>query len=470
MIIANRADDNVIYPVETIKNKAILIGIGNWPFVDMVNVLILIERCLNLPNKYKHKWYVNHIWISRDEFHSLFTRTQISFLKKNVFAQPNNNYSKKKGVAKAYRLRKDIVIAMNNFEISKKRSNNRNISLVYRNNKPAKRLVRALPGCSEHLLGTVKPYCPINLKSLDKARQLIAQHLLYMDGRGKAPAALSSTINSLFLEARGHKRPCERVRGYTQRTIRDLNTISDLSGGAIKKGYLPQQFRQSEAGRFYATGFSLQNCTRLARNIALSGTYSFDVEACHHSILSQIAALYGWDCPNLNDYLTNKRKLRQELADHLQVSEQSAKEALIAMLYGAGEYPYRGAFFDVFGSSNKVKKAFQLPFFSGLYDELQGLFELIIVSHINDGSKVINCLGKAIYLPLEKSKLVAHLIQGIESQALTATLNAHSSAILPIHDGWICSENESVTEGEKAIFEATKFELKIEKTRISIDM
>lgn len=464
MSISNTAPvQNGVYADEAIRHRSNLIGIGHWPIHKQVAAFYFIIRCLDLREKYQHEWYRNHVSISRDDFRHFFSKEEIEFLKAKIFATPNQNYSAEKGVTKAYRLRKEVVNTLDNAEFLPRR--NRQMKLVNAAGKSVGKLRRPLKGSAKSAdsLGSIPAYCPINMDSIGQAQQLISHYLLHLAGKRNFPTTHAGFIGEVRNQYLAEK-SWEDIRRYLSTTLRQLNGITDLSNGSIKRGCLPQQFAQSNSGRFYGIGrapsVSLQNCTRLTRRIALTGYYSIDIESCHHSILFQIAKRHGWECSHLEHYVSNKSLVRQDLASYLGITEQAAKAALIAMIYGAGRCTFDGAFNNLFGSSEKVKKAFDNHRFQSLYDELQALFNLLIDKYTED-YQIKNSLGKVAYLPQDKGSLVAHILQGFEAQALIAALKVHKSAVVPLHDGWICSEPESLVSAATAIYEETGFRLKL---------
>ena len=101
--------------------------------------------------------------------------------------------------------------------------------------------------------------------------------------------------------------------------------------------------------------------------------------------------------------------------------------------------------------------------FSGLYDELAAI-KLAMISRAPTQAKtghVINALGLIDETATTTNQQFAHLLQGIESKALQAMLGAFESAVLPLHDGVVCTALEDVKMAEQAIKQATEIGLQI---------
>ena len=67
----------------------------------------------------------------------------------------------------------------------------------------------------------------------------------------------------------------------------------------------------------------------------MAGLYDIDIENCHYAILAQMAASHGYQCTEVLAYLANKKQVRESLAAEFGISVRQAKDALIALIYGA---------------------------------------------------------------------------------------------------------------------------------------
>ena len=124
------------------------------------------------------------------------------------------------------------------------------------------------------------------------------------------------------------------VLRYLAKLIKLANT--DIAG----PGFVPHRYHESEAGRLYAIGESLQTIPREIRKAALHGLYEWDFSNCHFAIFYQMAARYGCQCREIQYYLQNKPQVRQEIAERAQIRIEESKQALIALMYGAKIVPW----------------------------------------------------------------------------------------------------------------------------------
>ena len=106
---------------------------------------------------------------------------------------------------------------------------------------------------------------------------------------------------------------------------------TDVAG----QGYIMHRYTEARSGRLYAKGVSLQTTPRLIRQAALHGLYEYDFENCHYSIFSQLAAKYGLETEAISYYLTNKKAVREKLAEDIGISLDQVKMCLLAIMYGA---------------------------------------------------------------------------------------------------------------------------------------
>ena len=59
-----------------------------------------------------------------------------------------------------------------------------------------------------------------------------------------------------------------------------------------------------------------------------------DIANCHPSLFLQIAQMYEIDCPELTNYVTNRKQVLTEVMDHYKINRDQAKNLFIVILYG----------------------------------------------------------------------------------------------------------------------------------------
>ncbi len=429
---------------------------------------------------FKHTWDDTAVSVGRAEFQSLFNghRERIKYVQEKILTKPHNGYSKDKGITKAYQLQpliRGAIERMDRKRIEQHIQGTAGKSVIKDdNNNRVKRITatRKKEIRTEQSLHDVPAWCPVNMTALAKTAEAIGKTLDFIDGKKSSrPEALAIELESIADKIR-HSNDKKRsgrtdkaiMRDYLLRVQNELLEIIELSSSAKRYGFMPLRYQQSQAGRWYGLGSpTLQNCTRLARSAALHGFYSFDIESCHHAIVLQIAQSMGIPCENLDYYVKNKKAFRQQVATAIKAPEASVKKSLIAMIYGAG-INQKGAISKEL-THDKLSKALTIPEFAGLHRELGEIFAAML-EHSGGAQtgEVVNALGLTEPFSRrgdDQRRLAAHLLQGIESQALQAALSVHKSAIVPLHDGWVCMSAESHREAEKAIKVDTGFDLQV---------
>ena len=444
----------------------------------------LAMRALKL--SFKHVWDDSSVSISKDEFQQALSgnRKRIEYVKTKILTSPHNGYSMKCNITKAYQLQPQIrwaINRMNRKRIQQHAAGTADKSVIKDSNDKRVKNIRATrkKETKAGSLHRVPAWCPVNMETLGKAAQAIIKTIDYMDGKGSRPKELRLELESISEKIKhnndkqiSNRTDNEIMRDYLDRVLNELLQIIELSSSTENYGYMPHQYAQSQAGRWYAIGTTtLQNCTKLARNAALHGFYSFDIESCHHAIAMQLAESMGIECPNLDYYVSNKKEVRTSIASAIDAPVSSVKASMIAMIYGAGINPYGAISKEL--TPDKMKKALKMPVFAGLHQELAEIFqEMLKYSGGAETGEVVNALGLAEPFSRRRDdqrRLAAHLMQGIEAQALQAALSAHTSAMLPLHDGWVCLKPENHSEAEKAIRLATSFDLQVnEPERIEL--
>ena len=241
-----------------------------------------------------------------------------------------------------------------------------------------------------------------------------------------------------------------------------------LSGNRWTTGMLPLRFEQKSTGRIYEVFSGVQNMPRKVRETVFAGAWDYDISNCHFSILGQSAHKAGYEVPYIDEYLKNKRAIRQRLAKACGCSEDSIKRCLIALEYGAPlntskratigrELGEAGA--RVFISDRLVK---------GLVGDLRRVGKNVIAAMPSHRGRKVNTLGLDASADKE-SVLLAHFLQGIEAKALRAVMRRYGETILvPFHDGWLSAQQLDVKELSSAIECETGYRFDIESRLLPV--
>lgn len=239
-------------------------------------------------------------------------------------------------------------------------------------------------------------------------------------------------------------------------------------------GYVLHRYCEIESGRVYAEGVAnLQNCYRVLREAAMAGLYDIDIENCHYSILAQMAASYGYQCTVIQDYLDNKKPFREGLAAEFGISVRQAKDALIALIYGA-KFSVRAtdALPKIFNDTRLAAKIYHHPKFLALRDDIAGARKAVLEAQEVTRRTIKNCRGLTIRLDdSNERQQLAHLLQGVEVTALEAAYRLYPNEIVLLqHDGFAATRPLDTKRIEAAMLEATGYRLEVEQKAIQVNL
>ena len=258
----------------------------------------------------------------------------------------------------------------------------------------------------------------------------------------------------------------ERLRDVTVKVIRMEAT--DLAG----PGHIQQVYAIAPAGRLYARGLSLQTAPGLIKDAALHGLWEYDISNCHFSIVSQMATKAGAPCPNIDYYLANKARVRQEVATDAAISIQEAKGMLLAILYGArASGRHRDAIPRAIGM-DAANRLYTVPMFVALMSEIARARSAILKGwpRTANGS-LTNGFGKAIPGRATPARRLAHLVQGVEASALLAIVNVHAADIVLLqHDGFTARKRLAAEDLEMILFDEVGYRLPVEERQLELEL
>jgi hypothetical protein len=236
-------------------------------------------------------------------------------------------------------------------------------------------------------------------------------------------------------------------------------------------GYVMHQYSESPSGRLYCLGgANLQNAPRLVRKTALSGCWDYDIQNCHFSIAAQLARQAGLVCPVIENYMQNKAQVRNKIAQDAGISIDQTKKCLLACMYGARRslHPEKHAIPTEIGAA-AARRLYASPHFSEIADEIENARAVILkAAKLNRQGGLKNAFGKTIGTAgVKATRLMSHLILGVEAMALRACLDHEPESIVLLqHDGFTSTKRLDVHALQRAIFVATKFQLILEEEQI----
>ena len=299
---------------------------------------------------------------------------------------------------------------------------------------------------------------PVNLVQIKKLMVSIEARLLAHEAGFVTGELFSAPPNIKFLKA----------------LHQDAAMLVSKARNVNWPGRVLHRYTESESGRVYAaTTPNLQNCFRVLREVAMAGLYDIDIENCHYSILAQMAAAQGYQCTEINDYLANKEKVRDSLAAEFGISTEQAKQALIALIYGA---KFSGRAEDalpmIFNSTQLAKKIYLHPKFLALRDDIEGARAVVLKAQEVSRRTIKNCRGLTIRMDESNERQqLAHLLQGVEVTALEAAYRLYPKEIVLLqHDGFTSTKPLDTKRIEAAMLEATGYRLEVKQKVIQVNL
>ena len=252
--------------------------------------------------------------------------------------------------------------------------------------------------------------------------------------------------------------------------LRDVLRMVMIAARRAVSGYgnIAHEYVMCGTGRLFGKGTSLQSSPKIIKQCALPGMWEYDFSNCHFTIIKQLVGRVGMECPTVNHYLANKKAIRAQLAEAVGVEVDSIKRCLINLAYGA---PRSVRPQDAIPREIGTAKARLLkdePFVRDLDRELRKARSVIIGMHPARRGVIRNVLN----LPFEKAtkgELQAHILQGIEAQALFAVLRRyHKQLLLLEHDGFVATQQLDMPEVEAVVAEAVGCDLRLEVEQIRL--
>lgn len=291
---------------------------------------------------------------------------------------------------------------------------------------------------------------PVNMENLKQ----LYNHLQHLEGP-------TSDLFANTSQAEANRLLAATGQLYKQASV-------DISG----RGFVMHRYAESNSGRLYAKGVNLQNGPRLIRQAALQGFYDYDFENCHYTIISQLARRYSVEVPAIDNYLINKAQVREQLASEVGITQGQVKVCLLMIMYGAGLVPSRIK--DAIPGEIGAEAAERLrsnPVFSGIRIDIKKAREVILSNWISTprSSTLMNAMGKRIKKTESAKKRLAHLLQGIEAQALRAIIDMmEDSVVLLLHDGFVTKSKLDIAAMERRVKRETSFDMSISGELITL--
>ena len=291
-----------------------------------------------------------------------------------------------------------------------------------------------------------------------KALSSYLTHLINEWESGKTPHDLITFIPNVDI--------LRRIRIANDQMIRLAHT--EVAG----QGFIAHRYVEVTSGRLYAEGVNLQTSPRLVKQAALPSRWEYDMENCHFTLLSQMAARYGYQCELVNDYLANKKATRESIALQVGVTPKQVKTCLLMLIYGAVASLYKEAAIPAEVGTDKAYLLYKNPTFSALMEDIENATAAILAGHErNRKGNLVNAKGRVLVGSHTPAQELAHLLQGVEALALEAAVKPNMADIVLLqHDGFASARRLDEQQMEQDMLNATGYKLTLESKQIRMDI
>lgn len=255
-------------------------------------------------------------------------------------------------------------------------------------------------------------------------------------------------------------------------------------------GFVSQELVQHPCGRYFDKSHGFQSMFKDIRNASFSGggNHIVDITNCHAEIALQFAKKHNEKClpkerlkfEELQKYCDNSNIYRDNYASLVGCSKKAVKTVILALLNGAkakGNTYYDGDKEIVPAVQKSLGRFYGKALEIGFMQRFENEFGKITKAMIKGCTKksrrkgidlVTNATGISLPANTKTSKLTAHIMQSIESEALLAMVNPWDGLVgtqLPLHDGQIITvinpNPHLIGKLETAILERTGYDLKL---------
>lgn len=412
----------------------------------------------------KHSRYLTHFFFTHIELNGVFGRARFNAINERLAMFEVTHWSRNDGYTKAYKLTPKTELLWRRYFETKKASHTENIRLLYGKGYELKTLPKAIASHDKKNV-TTRAWNRANTLGLEAVHVDVSAMQDLRAWLKKYSKEIKAVNRQSSLFSDGSIEQVEYLLQYIEQILRMAKTT--VAGcGRVMHRYI-----EASSGRLYAKGINLQTAPKVVKEAALSGLWEYDFSNCHYSILLQMAARYGYQCTAIEQYLTNKKSTRQEIARQAGISEEQAKTCLLAILYGArqSERP-ENAIPEAIGV-DAAKRLYQVEFFANLKTDIGKARRAILKGHPRTHKGwITNLMGKSIGGKQPAEKILAHLIQGVEAKALKTAIDSQGGSIVLLqHDGFASTTKLDAEAIEQAVTKATGYTLKLEVEQIQPD-
>lgn len=233
-------------------------------------------------------------------------------------------------------------------------------------------------------------------------------------------------------------------------------------------GHIPHFEKESEFGRKYYTGLSLQNVHKLVRSAVLGDCYEYDLDASVYRWKYHVCKDYGISMPATLEYLDKKDTFREHIAriafgNTSETSIKTAKAVINAIGFGAkaSSTGYRdsdGKFVvsslrDLITSKTALDRVLTDIWVSEFVAE-QDAFNKAVFAYTLNGTTHEDIIKRMPFLATDKGdkvcpkRLVAYLYQQTERQTIDQLISIAQPAqpLIVVHDAFYTKRKAKLLE------------------------
>jgi hypothetical protein len=436
--------------------------------LNTLSLASILWENLRSEKRYRHALHRDCFFVPHERLQRTFGKQYIEMLTKTGLIDVHAEYDQVKGHARAYKLTQLAYDAFDVYRIDSSiaytpaiqtkiidktggtmrigKSTNA-IRSIDSDNLPSK------------FVGHIDPLVKINLDgvhmvqvSLDNVREWI-----YQDNKPSKTTEIEEAIYTRLMRHCDDMTMLEHaIIGY-QNLIGQINVVARQTNR--EPGLIPVLYTEAKSGRLYGDGLNPQTWQRELRKAAFNGQCDYDLENCHYAIFSQLAKQQGISTPGIDYYLGNKRTMRKAIAEAVGISNDDAKQCLIALIYGARLSARKGNAIPELIGTEKAAKLFKCLSYTNLNVDIEKSRESILKAHmkpqglINAMRKTItrgklnNTAAKQVAGKNKKVDPLSHVIQGYEAKMQEIAVQLHGATITLLqHDGFT-STNRNIDTG-----------------------
>ena len=224
---------------------------------------------------------------------------------------------------------------------------------------------------------------------------------------------------------------------------KDVELFTLIHSNYYSEGSFKQYYKRAANGRLYAQGITLQTVKREMRKKITAGQYSIDIDCSAPTILYALYLRNNTETlPEVERYTQDRRKVRQEIAEFLEVSTDTVKAILMPLFFGGGHiYPNC----EIVGELSLVEdispseaygmlcKLMEYTAYKELTEQIKILFDKSNVSGITEQDIELEDKDKLNKRKIQNKK-VAYLYQSFEAKILHDILDMNYDKSRKIRD------------------------------------